>query len=347
MRMIKLVKLPFSLALIAGLMVFSACGSEKKEARSMSAIQAEEGMPVKVQVLQKRYFHKDLGFFAKFRGIQETTEGSKIGGRVDKINYTVGTFVQKGTVIAQFPEDAVGAGYEAAKSAYENSKKNYERGKALLEAGEMSQSNFDGLETKYLVDKSTFDKQRQLIFIDAPFDGTITEIKVNEKDNVPEKTPLFTIARLNTVVAKIWATESEIKQIKKGMKAAAKSEDKEFTGIVSEVAITADPKNQAFYAEIEFANPNLELKSGVTAEIKIRVYENQQALVIRRNLIAEDENGKYVFVENNSTAVKKYVSVGLESDIDVEITNGLDAGDKLIVKGNASLTNDAKVKVIK
>jgi hypothetical protein len=49
--------------------------------------------------------------------------------------------------------------------------------KTLLVAGETSQANFDGAETKYLVDKRNFETANQALFIDAPYDGVIVETK--------------------------------------------------------------------------------------------------------------------------------------------------------------------------
>jgi hypothetical protein len=88
------------------------------------------------------------------------------------------------------------------------------------------------------------------------------------------------------------------------------------------------------------------LKSGVTADIKIRVYENKKAIVLPRNLIAEDAAGKYVFIANNGKAQKQYISTGLESDLDVEIIKGLEAESKVIFKGASGLTPGVKVKVV-
>lgn len=218
-------KLNFKLLIIPILtfsfsVIFISCGSdEKAETKSMSQIQNEEGVPVHVKTIEKELLVKELGFFSRLRGIKETTEGAKIGGRVDKINFKVGDAVKKGDAVIEFPADAPGAMYRQAKTAYENSTKNYERAKTLLAAGETAQANFDAAEAKYLVDKSNYDTQRQLIFIEAPYDGIITEIKVSEKDNVQEKSALFSIAQLNKVTAKIWANEDEIKFIKKGMTA--------------------------------------------------------------------------------------------------------------------------------
>ncbi len=88
------------------------------------------------------------------------------------------------------------------------------------------------------------------------------------------------------------------------------------------------------------------MKSGVTVEIKVLIYQNQKAITIPRNIVMSDENGQYIFVEKDGKAEKRYISNGQDSGILYEISNGLQMGDKLITHGGSQLSDGAKVKVI-
>lgn len=341
-------KIAASILLFAVPVLFTTgCGGdEKTSAKSMEQIRSEEGVPIKIEVVKYKPFEKYYSFFAKLSGIKEATKSALIGGKIEKINAKVGDKVKKDQVIVQFAEDNPGLQYEQAKNAYENAEKTYKRMKALLEAGETAQANFDGAETQYLVAKRNYEAMKQVLFIEAPFDGTIVDIKVNEGDNVKNETHLFAISQLDKMRAKVWATEEEIAHIKDGMKAEINFNGKIYTGKVVETSIAADRMKQAFYAEVEFYNPRLELKSGVTMDIKILTYSNKKAVVIPRNLVMTDENGTYVFLENNGKALKQYVGNGNDSGINYEIKTGLKPGDKLIIEGGALLADGNKVKTI-
>ncbi len=321
-------------------------GDEKAAAKSMEQIRSEEGIPVKVEVLKYRPFKKYYSFFAKLSGIKEATKGALVGGRIEKINAKVGDAVKKDQIIVQFAEDNPGIQYVQAKNAFLNAEKTYNRMKALLEAGEIAQAKFDGAETQYLVAKRNYEAMRQMLFVEAPFNGTIVDIKVNEGDNVNKDTHLFAVSQLNKMHAKVWATEDEIINIKRGKKTEINFNGKSYTGRVVETSMAADPIKQAFYAEVEFENPKFELKSGVTVDIKVLIYNNQNAIIIPRNLIMTDEKGTYVFLEKNGAAEKKYVSNGNGSGINYEIKSGLKPGDKLIIEGGALLADGNKVKTI-
>lgn len=342
-------KINFSLSalILLALFVFLGCGEEEvQEGKSMEDLQNENGIPVVVKEVQPEHFKKELTFFSQISGIKQTTRAAAVGGRVEKINYKVGDFVKKDAIVVEFPEDNPAVQYEQAKAAFENSKKTYERMKTLLEAGETAQANFDGAETKYLVDKRNYEMAKQALFIDAPYDGTIVEIMVNVGDGVDSKAPLFTIANLGKVKTKIWASEDEIKLIRKGMTAEINQSGKSYAGRVTETSISMDPMKRAYYAEVEFDNSNAELKPGSSTEISILIYENDETVVVPRNLIQSSRDEKFVFVVEENKAEKRILETGRENGLSVEVVDGLFPGDKLIVKGANMVTDGQTINEV-
>lgn len=333
-------------AIIFTTLFLTSCGDDKPDAKSMDEIRKEEGIPVQVEEVKYQPFNKYLTFFSKLTGIKEATKGSIVGGKIEKINASVGDYVREKQIIVEFDTYNPGVQYEQAKSAYENLKKNYERVKALLEAGETSQANYDAIETQYIVAKRNYESVRQMLFIEAPFDGILVDMKVNVGDNVKGDVPLFTVSQTNKMRSKIWVSEKEISQFKKGMNAITEYNGQQFIGKVVEISLAMDPAKQAFFVEVEFDNPKGIIKSGVTNEIRILTYEKPNAVIIQRSLVNNDEKGSYVFVVENNKAVKRYITNGNESGLLYEVSNGLQVGDMLVVKGASQLEDGSKVKVI-
>lgn len=336
----------YIITVFAGFFVFGCASKSNDEAKSMEQIQGEQGIPVKIETVSYKPFQKYLSFYSKITGIKEATKGAMTGGKIEKINASVGDYVKEKQVIVEFDTDNPALQYEQAKTSYENAKKNYDRIKILLDAGETSQANYDGAETQYLVSKRNYESLRQMLFVEAPFDGRVVDIKVNAGDNVNKDAHLFTVAQTNVMRAKIWVSEKEIGSIKKGMKTIAIYNDKEYPGKITDVSLGVDPYRQSFYVESEFNNPRNELMNGVTSEIKVLVYENLKAIIIPRNLLMTDEKGYYLFTENNGKAVKIYAENGHESGIYYELSKGLKPGDRLIVQGADQLEDGTTVKVI-
>ncbi|PJA99620.1 MAG: efflux RND transporter periplasmic adaptor subunit [Ignavibacteria bacterium CG_4_9_14_3_um_filter_36_18] len=339
----------FLLPILTALLFLSpGCGGgPEEEAKSIEQIREEEGIPVKLDVVKLQPFEKYYSYFARLSGVKEATKGAAFGGKIEKINLRVGDNVAQNQVVVQMAEDNPGLQYIQAKAALDNAEKTYLRMKKLLEAGETSQANFDGAEVQYLVAKQNVDAQRQLLFVQSPFAGTIVDIMVSEGDNVKSEAHLFTVAQLGRVKAEVWASSGEVREIKRGMKAFVECGGKQHYGRVTKVAMSSDPYKQAFSVEMEFDNSKRELMCGVTNEIKILTYENPKAIVVPRSLVNKDEHGTYVFIEENEKAVKRYVSNGNDSGLNFEIKTGLKPGEKIITQGIALLKDGKKVKVIK
>ncbi len=325
----------------------SCSGKKREKAQSLEQIQKEQGIPVVVRPVQTQRFETSLSFFGTFRGERETIVGAMIGGRIQKINYKPGDKVQKDAVVIEFPEDSPAAQYQQAKSAYEMSAKTYRRMKALYEKGEIAQAKFDAVRTKYLVDKSNYETMKDLLKLDAPYSGVITEIMVHEGDNVKAKTPLFTIAKLDRMKIRIWISDAERQQIKPGMKALATVDNKTFTGKVQQVSISVNPLKQAFYADLIFDNAKRDILPGTTADIKIITYENDRAIVLPIHLLRTQNDRHFVFLAKNGHAFRQPVTTVKSNGIVYEISQGLKEGDSLIVEGNARLSNGVKIKVVR
>ena len=328
------------------LFMLSCMKEEKKSAKSIEQIRQEEGIPVKVMEVEYKKFNKYLTFFAKMSGIKEIITNSKIADKVVKLNAGIGDYVKENQIVAVFPSDNPQLQYSQAKAAYENSEKTYNRMKELLKAGETSQQNFDGAETQYLVSKRNYESLKQIIYLESPIDGIITEIFIKEGQFVDDKKPVFTVAQLNVMRTKVWVSDKEISQIRNGMPASVVWTGREFAGRVSEVSLAMDSYNRAFGVEIQVPNPGQVLKSGVTADVKIKTYENPRVIIIPNNLIIKDQGKSFIYLENNGSARLKEIQTGQQNAIDVEVLSGIEPGDKIITTGTNLLSDGKKVKVI-
>ena len=149
--------------------MLNGCGGDEESAKSMDQIQQEEGFPVKLEKIEYKPFEKFQNYFGKLVGIKEATKGAPFGGKIEKINFKVGNYVEADQVVVEFPFDAPGSMYEQAKVTYENSKRMYERTKVLLDTGETSQVTFDNVEAQYLVNKRNYETCKQAYFYRSSF----------------------------------------------------------------------------------------------------------------------------------------------------------------------------------
>lgn len=327
-------------------MLLTSCASKKKEEIESKGTDAKQ-VPVKVISIQPQKFEEYLTFYSKLAGRIENTKTSMVGDRIEKIYVRPGQYVKAGQVVLQFPTDNPSLQYQQAKAAYENALKTYNRFKELLKTGEVSQQNFDNVETQYLVAKRNYESLKQILYVEAPISGYLSNLYVTEGQEISVGKPLFTISVLDKVRAIAYANEREVQFLRIGMDGKIIWSDKEYPCKVISVAMKMDDSIKGFRVEFEARNPKLELKSGVTVEIKVKIYEKENAIVIPKVLIEKDENGNpYVFVEESGIAKKRFVQLGKTSGVNVEIVSGLNYGDRLIVEGRNLLDEGTKVKVL-
>ncbi len=343
----KNLKLPVVLLalILAGVSMIS-CQKKLEPGKSIEQIRSEDGVPVRVATIGEKEFNKNLTFFARLSGIKETTQLSRIADKVVKINARVGSTVRDGQVIVEFPKDSPTLQYDQAKLGYDNAKKLYDRMSQLLKAGETSQQNFDNAETQYLVAKKNWESVLQFVHIESPISGTIVQMLVKEGDMVKHDVPIFTVAQLGKISAKVWVSSSEVQYVKSGMTATMRINGEEHQGKVAIVDLSMDEQHRAFGVEIHFDNRKGKIKSGITTDITINAYNNSDAIMLQRKTIVRDGDETYVYIAKDGKAERRDIRTGLENGIDIEIKEGLAPGDKIITEGISLLRDGIKIKIV-
>lgn len=329
------------------LTISSCLKEEEAPPRSMEQIHNEDGLPVTTEIVVEKGFDNSLTFFATLQAIKETNKGAYVGDRIEKINANIGDYVKQGDIIIEFPTNNPALQFDQAKSAYENSKKTYERLKKLLEAGEVSQQNFDNAATQYEVNKRNYESMKQMLYVEAPISGTIVSMPVTVGESVRSEALLFTVAQLHKMIATINVSDTEINNIKRGMKATATWNGESFEGRVTEIPLAMDPKTRSFPVKIEFDNPKKTLKSGILVDIKIDIATNDNALIVNRNLIKRQNGTEFVYVVRNGVAEKRIVETAETQGVETRVVSGLTAQDTLINCCSNLLEDGMKIRITK
>lgn len=97
--------------------------------------------------------------------------------------------------------------------------------------------------------------------------------------------------------------------------------------------------------EITLDNPDDKIKAGYEADIDITLEERPNTAAVGFESVLEDEDGqKYVFAVLDNKAVKRFVKTGLETDFDIQILEGIKAGDQYIKNPPSTLKDGDPVK---
>jgi len=112
--------------------------------------------------------------------------------------------------------------------------------------------------------------------------------------------------------------------------------------VITQEGTTKEPKVEI---EVTLDNPDEKIKAGYEADIDITLKEITDTAAVGFESVLEDEDGKkYAFAVVNNKAEKRYVQTGLETDFEIQIIEGLKAGEKYIKNPPATLKDGDSVK---
>lgn len=147
---------------------------------------------------------------------------------------------------------------------------------------------------------------------------------------------IVTVASAGDLVVTAAVSELDIAKVEIGQRVKfipAAYPDEEFYGTVSSVASAARSQYNGAVLEtvvdvtITPEKDDERLKSGLTADVEIMLSEPREILVLPYSAIAQDDNGEYVYVYENSRAVRRDILTGAEFTDGAEITAGITADD--------------------
>ena len=340
------------LTLATASMLLVACNqkdeknNEPKKASTIEEIQKEKGKPARVVKAGTSKLTDMRKFSGTIEGINQNSAICKMGDPIAKINVQVGSTVQKDQIIAEYLFTGDNTKYQEAQEQTAVLEKAVERMRELHAKGGISQQDMDSKEMELKVAKMGLETARRATLILAPEAGVITEIKFKVGQTPGQGTAFATIAKLNQVILKLNVTSRDIGYFKKGASASVTVAGETLKGKVSLIPLAADPSTHFFPVEITFDNKAKKLLPGmyVTAEIEARQVEGivvpTEAIVYRNGLNA------IWTVDSEGKALRKIVKIGVQTKDDVQIVEGLEGNETIIVEGQSKMNDGDKVLVV-
>ncbi|HHV71660.1 MAG TPA: efflux RND transporter periplasmic adaptor subunit [Clostridia bacterium] len=295
---------------------------------------------------------------------QEVQVTSKTGGKILGLYAESGDWVSKGSTLLQLEGVEVGLQVEQARNSlestrttYENMLKNKERMDSLYKEGIISQKDWEdfNLQVKNLesqirqleISLALAETQVDNLRVEAPISGVITSVSVEEGNFLSPGVPFMTLANLDEIYVEAAVSEALVNKFKPGdkVKVVVQALDKaEFTGVVETVDLV--PNQAKLYpVKILLTNKDNLLKPGMFAEVQLRNEYRENIIAVPVEAVIDNRSEQFVFVVEEGKAVKKPVKLGLTDGKMVEILEGLNEGEELIVVGQNYLADQDAVEV--
>ncbi len=331
--------------LLITIILLLACSETKKQTE-------QEIIPVRTIRVQTHDIVRTLEFTGTIQPWKKTNLGAQMPGTIRRIFVEPGDRVQKDDLLVQMDD----AQLTQARVRYELAKLDYERMKPLLEEGSIAPSQFDKIKGAYDAAKAGYELTLENTRIRAPFSGVISTKWMDEGEVFtlmlgPAGSPtILTLIQTDRVKIRVNIPESELTHIRNGLTALVTVDilpGKTYHGVISRIDPAIDPASRTFQAEIKLNNTSGELRAGMFARAAVQTGNAQVVAVPRSVLIRQTGTNKfYGFVINQNTAERRRITPGQHIDDLIEIKDGLQAGEVVVIEGQYLLKNGTKVQII-
>ena len=265
--------------------------------------------------------------------------------RIQKIYVEVGDFVRAGQIVAKMDDVSL----NQTRLSMTNDSLEYHRLKGLYEEGGVSKSDLDAMELKYNVTRSQYENILENTILRSPISGVISARNYDRGDMYTGN-PIYVVEQITPVKLLVGISEADYTKVKKNDSVEITVDaipGRTFAGRISRIYPTIDPSTHTFTSEIQVANADHALRPGMYARVKV-LFGVNHSVTVPDNCIVKQQGSAirsvYVLQEDN-TVSERVVTLGRHFEEEYEILSGLGEGEKIVVKGQASLKNGDKVNV--
>ncbi|MCY3770734.1 MAG: efflux RND transporter periplasmic adaptor subunit [Gemmatimonadetes bacterium] len=269
---------------------------------------------------------------------------------IEDILVQEGDRVQRGQTLAVLEHAEEEVALARAEAIRQARKQEFDRSVAMLNGQLISEVDHEAKEREYIIAKAEWESAKvsyDKTTITAPFRGTITERHLNVGNMARPGDPLFTLVDLNTLLIYTYLPEMEWSHVAAGQDVVLETDtlpDGAFGGKVHRVSSIINPQNGTFKVTIRINDPGWRLKPGMFVRVKILADQHEDVLLIPKIALLD---GNYVFtVLDDSLAVRAELTLGLQDADFVEIEEGLNPGDRIVIAGHRSMKDSTRVKIV-
>jgi RND family efflux transporter MFP subunit len=344
-----------------------ACLKEDKKNPVKKETIVEHSPPeVMVGPVQKGPIHKTYTSVGTVTPKDSSRIFPKVSGRISEVLVEEGDIITKGQRLMQIDtfdyvrlvENAT-AVRSQAKSNLAKTIRDHERIKKLYADKAVPKQNLQDMETAMDLARFGYDQAATALKkagddlkecgVSAPISGMITMKMVNPGELTGPQVMAFMIMQMGTVEVEVDLPEEAFGYVaigKKGFVSFDAVPDKTIEGKITMIHPTIDPVSRTVKVTLSIDNPDLAIRSGMTARTRIVEMARENVLYAPKNALIPMEDQYVVYKVDSGKATKTTVVVGIIGDDVFEVKEGLTVEDRLVVRGITGLRNGMKVKVV-
>ena len=302
------------------------------------------------EVIQPKPFRQVIKASGEVQAAQgnESVIVANVSGVVSfQRSVTEGMQVGKGATLMSISASQLQDGdpAERARIAYEVAKAEYDRASRLVESQIVSQKEFNSIREKYENARIAYEalvknQTKSGVAVTAPIGGYIKNLLVKEGDYVAVGQPLATVTQNNRLFLRADVSERYYKYLNNITSAKFKTpydnhvyELDALNGRLLSYGKAAG--SGSYYVPVTFSFDNKgDMIPGSFVEIYLLSKTVEDVIVLPEEALTEEQGLYFVYIQKCEESYKKQeVKLGASNGVEVQILEGLHAGDRVVVKG--------------
>ena len=276
----------------------------------------------------------------------------ELDGIIESIDFVEGQTVVKGDVLIRLRNAEQNAHVRETRARAKLAEEIFRRITALAAREVTAQAEFDKASAELEVARSEVqlrEVELEKTLVRAPFDGVVGARLVSPGERVRRSTKLVRIDAVDRLQLVFAVPEIGVPFVRTGMpvKITVKPYPEiQFDGEVFFVSPTLDAATRRLSLKAWVPNPGRKLQPGLFANLEVQLSERLQALVVPDSAVLVDQSGPFVWrVGSDGKAMRAPIEIGLRKAARVEITSGLEPGDRIVSAGTQKVTEGAEVTI--
>lgn len=279
---------------------------------------------------------------------EEVDLSFETSGKIIKINFTEGTRVKKGDLLAKINDKPLQAQLQKLQAEKKLTEEKEFRQRSLLDKDAISQESYDQIVTELQTIEADINLIRARISeteLRAPFDGMIGLRYLSEGSYTTTSTKIARLVKSTPLKVEFSIPGKYADQLRTGYPVTFTVDESpiKYEAIVYAVDPQVNLETRTITIRALYPNRRAELKPGRFATITLLLSQIDDAISIPTEALIPEMEGEIVFTLKSGRANRTKVTTGLRTASEIQILTGLKFGDTLITSGILQLRHNLPV----
>lgn len=318
---------------------------EKKRQRTANT------SPVEVAAAATKTMSDDITAVGSLLSDESVQIAAETSGRVSEIRFTEGDTVPARAILITLDDSLIAAQLEDSQARLTLAQANYDRAASLRKSGTASQTTLDTAQSELSVQKAVYDlikAQQEKLSIKAPFPGVLGFRTISPGAYVTAGTPLVNLEKIDRLKVNFSVPEYYLAKLSVDQKIEIIADalpGTRFEGQIYAIDPAVDVNGRAIRVKATLPNEDGKLRPGLLARITVKGTP-RTAVTIPESALVSRGSDFLVFKADNGKAKETKVLAGRRENGFVEILDGVEAGQQVVIAGQARLRDGADVEIV-